>query len=149
MVPLEKLSCPRMPQRRLKWKTGNIFSSKMFPVSSTVNLPSLPRGWFIDCGTTFVKQFPVQIAESQRKREFRTVGAFLFLGSVHGCLQVPSRSETAYTHLLGNREIIRPQACLDAADSRLAHCSFLDLLLGRPQSASGKRRRFRVVLSRA
>jgi hypothetical protein len=60
----------------LKWKAGTIFSSKMFPVSSTVNLPSLPRGWFIDCGTTSFKQFAVQSRKANESVNSGGLGAF-------------------------------------------------------------------------
>ena len=46
-------------------------------------------------------------------------------------------------------EIIRPPACMDAADCRVGHRFVLDLVLDGPRSAPRQRSRFRVVLPSA
>jgi len=57
-------------------------------------------GFSLDRGTTSMtcyKQFLVQIADRQRKQEFRALEASFILAGVHGRLQRVSGSEPAYT----------------------------------------------------
>ena len=82
--------------------------------------------------------------ETYTRQRRITYSSAVILGSCTASSSGPSASSPVIS-----APVLRNFTCRlgQVADSRLGHLSFLDLLLGRPQSASGERRRLRVVFS--